>query len=290
MSETKVEEATEENKPEVNKNKRFRKEKPWDNDPDLDKWKIEEFKPEHNPHGMADESSFSCLFPQYREKYIKEIWPLVKNELKKFKLTGELNLIEGSLTVKTTRQTWDPYSIVRARDLIKLLARSVPFPQAIKILTDDQMFVEIIKIGGLVRNKEKFIKRRQRLIGPHGKTLKALELLTSCYILVQGNTVSAMGHFKELKTVRKVILDTMRNVHPIYNIKELMIKRELKKQPELAGEDWQRFLPHFKKRNVKRRKPETQTKKKEYTPFPPEQLLRKEDQQMMSGEYFLAED
>ena len=270
MSETKVEEATEENKPEVNKNKRFRKEKPWDNDPDLDKWKIEEFKPEHNPHGMADESSFSCLFPQYREKYIKEIWPLVKNELKKFKLIGELNLIEGSLTVKTTRQTWDPYSIVRARDLIKLLARSVPFPQAVKILTDDQMFVEIIKIGGLVRNKEKFIKRRQRLIGPHGKTLKALELLTSCYILVQGNTVSAMGHFKELKTVRKVILDTMRNVHPIYNIKELMIKRELKKQPELAGEDWQRFLPHFKKRNVKRRKPETQTKKKEYTPFPPE--------------------
>ena len=77
---------------------------------------------------MIAESSFSCLFPQYREKYIREVWPLVKNALKKFKIDCECNLIEGSLTVKTTRQTWDPYSIIRGRDFIKLLARSVPFP------------------------------------------------------------------------------------------------------------------------------------------------------------------
>lgn len=186
----------------MNKNKRYRMPKPWDNDPTLDKFKIDDFKAEDNPNGgVIEESSFSVLFPQYREKYIKEIWPLVKKALKPFKVEATLDTVEGSMSVKTTRQTWDPYMIIRSRDLIKLLARSVPYQQAIKILTDQKMFSEVIKIGGIVRNREKFVKRRQRLVGPNGMTLKALELLNECYILVQGNTVSVMGEFKNLKTV-----------------------------------------------------------------------------------------
>lgn len=132
-------------------------------------------------------------------------------------------------------------------------------------------------------------KRRLRLIGPKGSTLKALELLTGCYILVQGNTVSVMGDFRSLKTVRRVVEDCMKNVHPIYHIKRIMIKRELAKDPAMKDENWERFLPKFKKKNVKRRKPRVIRKKGPYTPFPPPIQPSKVDLEMETGEYFIKE-
>lgn len=253
-------------------------------------WKTEipEFRPEDNPHGLLEESSFATLFPKYRETYLKECWPLVQNALSKYQIKAELDLLEGSMSVFTTRKTWDPASILKARDLIKLLSRSVPYEQAVRVMEDD-MAADIIKIGSMVRNRDKFVKRRQRLIGPGGCTLKSVELLTNCYVLVQGQTVAALGPFKGLQQVRRIVTDTMKNVHPIYNIKSLMIKRELERNPKLKNENWDRFLPNFKPKNVPKKK-STKKTKKPYTPFPPAPSESKIDKLLESGEYFLKEE
>lgn len=188
------------------KSKKAQKTGPIDNAWSL---KIPEFKEEDNPHRLLEESSFATMFPKYREQYLKEHWPLVQKTLAEHHIKAEMDLIEGSLTVKTTRKTWDPYIIIKARDMIKLMARSVPFEQAVRVLQDD-MTADVIKISSFVRNKDKFVKRRQRLIGPNGCNLKSIELLTNCYVVVQGQTVSALGPYKGVQQVRKVVEDTMK--------------------------------------------------------------------------------
>ncbi|KAL9624459.1 MAG: hypothetical protein Q9160_001422 [Pyrenula sp. 1 TL-2023] len=232
----------------------YKKEKPWDTD-DIDKWRIDKFKPDDNVGGtFAEESSFATLFPKYREQHLRQKWSTITKALEKHGIACTLDLVEGSMTVKTTRKTFDPAAILNARDLIKLLSRS-----AIKIL-DDEIACDIIKIRTL-------------------------------YILVQGGTVSSMGPYKGLKEVRRIVEDALSNIHPIYHIKELMIKRELAKDPALANENWDRFLPNFKRRTLsKRRKPfkVTDKSKKAYTPFPPPQEKSKVDLQIESGEYFLG--
>ncbi|KAF3535278.1 hypothetical protein F2Q69_00018438 [Brassica cretica] len=137
----------------------------------IDHWRIEKFDPAWNPTGMLEVSSFSRRYPHYIETYLQACWQSVQSALKEYGVACKLNVVEGSMTVSTTKKTRDPYIIVKARDLLRLLSRSVPAPQAVKILEDDMSY-DIINIRKMVRKKERFVRRRQRLVGPDYSTLK----------------------------------------------------------------------------------------------------------------------
>lgn len=71
------------------------------------------------------------------------------------------------------------------------------------------------------------------------------------------------------------------------------MKRELAKDPELAQESWDRFLPNYKKRSLSQRRVPfkvTDKAKKTYTPFPNAPEPSKVDKQLEAGEYHIGRD
>ncbi|KAJ2995656.1 hypothetical protein NUW58_g1212 [Xylaria curta] len=135
----------------------------WDTD-DIDKWKIDPFQPSDNIGGtLTEESSFIVLFPKYREVYLREAWAGVTKALKNLGIACTLDLVNGSMEVKTVSyflfaqghgcapngsHTKGFFDFMKARDLIKLLARSVPAPEALRVLQDD-VAADVIKIRNL---------------------------------------------------------------------------------------------------------------------------------------------
>jgi len=54
----------------------------WDTD-DIDKWKPVTISQQEVAGPFLEESSFATLFPKYREKYLREMWPHVTRALDK---------------------------------------------------------------------------------------------------------------------------------------------------------------------------------------------------------------
>lgn len=240
-------------------------------------------------HAFLETSIFAVMFPRHRETYIREVEEYMKKALRQKKLALNIDYHELVLSVSTTDQTRDPYALFQGRDLIKLVSRGVPLEKAAKVF-EDGISCDIISLNGYTRNKAIFIKRRERLLGPYGNTIKSLELLTGCYILPYGNTVSAIGDSEALKDIRRVAIKCMENVHPIYEIKRLMVKKELEKDPLLKNEDWNRYLPQYKKTHSKKKTQKggsegIRATKKEPALFPVQEPA-KIDKQIESGEYF----
>lgn len=187
-------------------------------------------------------SKFSILFPHYQEKNFIEKWFIIQRILRFYDIKTTFDSKKGEIGISTTNKTLDPYSIINAKDFLRLLSRGVPVHQAAKIF-NNHVFCDIVKISGYTRNKKIFLKRRKRIIGNNGSTIKVIELLTKTFILIQGNTVSCVGNFKNIQICRKIIEDCMTNIHPFIHIRNLVIKKKLLKSIKLKNKSWKSFVP-----------------------------------------------
>lgn len=74
---------------------------------------------------------------------MNEIWPHLDNLLTSRGIKAEINAKERIITVATTEKTRDPYVIIRARDMVKLISRSVPFVDARRVVTGESYLKKI---------------------------------------------------------------------------------------------------------------------------------------------------
>ncbi|KAM0685199.1 ribosomal RNA assembly protein krr1 [Conglomerata obtusa] len=193
-------------------------------------------------HHFLEVSTMNVAIPTYRNTYITENFKSIAEKLTQKKL--HLDHTNNILTVSTTKQTRDPYILIKAQDYINLIVRGVAYETAEKVL-EDKYTCEIIKTSTNLA-KDTFINRRARLEGPNGSTLKAIKLITKTDIIIQGKTVCIIGEFKRVREAIEIVSGCYKNLHPVYMIKKLMVRRELEKDKEMVDVDWKRYLPDVK--------------------------------------------
>ncbi|ADM11335.1 putative RNA-binding protein [Encephalitozoon intestinalis ATCC 50506] len=237
-------------------------------------------------HEFAEMSSETVMFPKYREKYIEQTQKYIEKALEAKKISCKIDMGERTIDVMTNRSTRDPFIFVKAVNFVKLVSRGVGIEEAMKVL-EDEYFCEVVDIKKMASSEKVFEKRRDRLIGPKEMTLKAIQILTKCHVLVHGKTVSIIGSFKGIEEVKKIVVDCMNNIHPMYQIRSLIEKRKLEEDKSKEGEDWSRFLPKIKKSNKKSKK---KVVGRPSGNMPLDVPKRKEDIEMETGEYFVDGD
>lgn len=208
---------------------------------------------------FAEENKLKVLFPGYREKYIEQTSSYIKMALERKKLACEIDLKEKFIEVSTTKKTRDPFIFIKGCEFVRLVCKCVEVEVAMKVLGENYCG-ELIDIRKMVKSEKVFEKRRDRLIGKDSVTLNALKLLTDCYILVAGKVVAVVGTYDGLSVAKQVITGCMNNIHPVYEIKKMIIKKKLSEDPSKKDEDWSKYMPEMKKTHQKKSKMKVKAK------------------------------
>jgi len=189
---------------------------------------------------------------EFKIKFSSAIGLIIKTKIDEIKKTLELHKLSlnydednFSIEVTTNNSTRDPFIIIKGRDYIKLICRGVPIRNAKEILSDD-VFCDVVDID--MRNSKTFINRKNKILGPGLKTLKALEKLTNTKIFIYGRTASVIGQYKCVAEATSIIKKCMDNYYPLSELEKLLAKRNLEEDKNMKDINWKKYLPDDRKK------------------------------------------
>lgn len=114
----------------------------------------------------------------------------------------------GEVTIDESHAT-DPVMALKARDIVRAIARGFSEERAFRLLGDDA-YLEILDIKDFAHSKNRIAQIKARLIGSRGKTRRLIEELTGVDVSVSGHTVSLIGDSFEMAIAREAVAMLLR--------------------------------------------------------------------------------
>jgi ribosomal RNA assembly protein len=113
----------------------------------------------------------------------------------------------GSVEV---RSVGDPVVGLKGTDIVKAIGRGFAPEDALRLLEDDMMMLDVVDIEAASRNRNDLRRHKGRLIGEDGRTRELMEELTGASVMIYGSTLSMIGGPEQVDAVREateMILD-----------------------------------------------------------------------------------
>ncbi|WP_225332731.1 MULTISPECIES: KH domain-containing protein [Halomicrobium] len=113
----------------------------------------------------------------------------------------------GSVKVESVG---DPVKGLKGPDVVKAIGRGFNPEDALRLLDDEMMMLDVVDIDAATRNRNDFTRQKGRLIGEGGRTRELMEELTGADVVIYGSTLGIIGGPEQVDAVREaaeMILD-----------------------------------------------------------------------------------
>jgi ribosomal RNA assembly protein len=96
----------------------------------------------------------------------------------------------------------DPVRGLKGPDVVKAIGRGFAPDEALRLLDDDLMMLDVIDLDAATRNERDLRRQKGRLIGEDGRTRELMEELSGADVAIYGSTLAVVGEPEQVDMVR----------------------------------------------------------------------------------------